>query len=210
MIMIVALCRIVSNYFKKRGNDLDTIFNQFYWIIPTALMIVAIIQTSHWILLNRAASRPSRREKVSPVMPTSPRVPSSSSNMSGNMSGNFADNTQVGGFQATMTILEGMQGTTEIRLPKSSFGIGRFYNPDDDILIALDERSISRRHAYFSSEANAFLLTDTGSSYGTAIYINDKYVNLSPGQPEQIYNGDVVLFGNTIKVQLRLPGLPRN
>lgn len=183
--------------------------NQLYWIIPITLIVVAMVQTIHWILLNRAVRQPSRRSKASPNMPSSPRGVGGSTNTLGNVDNNYADNIHSGGFQGTMTVLEGIPGTTEIRLPKSSFSLGRFYNPDEDILIALDERSISRRHAYFSAEGNNFYLTDIGSSYGTAIYMNDTYVNLSPDQREQVYNGDVVLFGNTVKVQLRLPGQTR-
>lgn len=183
-------------------------FNQLYWIIPTTLILIAIIQTIHWILLNRSARHAGRRGKISPAMPTSPRGATGALS-NNNMSGNYSDSTQTGGFQGMMTILEGMPGTSEIRLPKNSFGLGRFYNPDEDILIALDERSISRRHAYFSADGDFYYLTDTGSSYGTAIYMNDAYVNLSAGQREQVYNDDVALFGNTVKVQFRLPGQSR-
>jgi pSer/pThr/pTyr-binding forkhead associated (FHA) protein len=182
-------------------------FDQLYWIIPITLLFVAIIQTLYWIWLNRSAASVESRGKASPIMPTSPHL---SASQKGNMSGNYSDNMQTGGFQGTMIILEGLHGTNEIRLPKSSFGIGRFYNPDEDILIALDERSISRRHAYFSVESTGFYLTDTGSSYGVMIYMNDTYVKLSPGQRELVYNNDVILFGNTVKVQLQLPGPSRN
>lgn len=184
-------------------------FSQLYWIVPLTLIFIAIIQTMYWILLNRSAGQPNRRNKISPTMPTSPRGASNAPNTMGGIGNDFTDSMQTGGFQGTMTVLEGIPGTTEIRLPKSSFSLGRFYNPDEDILIALDERSISRRHAYFSAEGNNFYLTDIGSSYGTAIYMNDTYVNLSPDQREQVYNGDVILFGNTVKIQLRLPGQSR-
>lgn len=182
-------------------------FENFYSIIPLTLIFVAIIQTIYWIWLNRSINHASNQRKANALMPTSPRM---SSTQTGNLSGDYSDNMQAGGFQGTMLILEGLYGTNEIRLPKSSFGIGRFYSPDDDILIALDERSISRRHAYFTVEANGFYLTDTNSSYGTSIFMNDTYVNLTPGQRELVYNNDVVLFGNTVKVQLQLPGPSRN
>lgn len=182
-----------------------TDLKQLYWMIVVTLFILAILQTIYWIFLMQAANRLPRRSSKDPVMPTSPRstdreTPSDTEDM-------YSDNmNRNGGFHGTMTILEGLPGTTEIRLPRSSFSLGRFYNPDENILIALDERSISRRHAHFSTESNACYLTDIGSSYGTSIYIGDSYQNLSLDQREQVYNGDVILFGNTVRVQLRLPG----
>jgi pSer/pThr/pTyr-binding forkhead associated (FHA) protein len=105
-----------------------------------------------------------------------------------------------------MQVLEGLQGVSEIRFPEPSFGIGRFYSPDEQILVALDDRSISRRHAFFTTEDNEFYLMDMNSSYGTSILMRSTFEDLVPGQKERVYNDDVIRFGKTVKVRLRLLG----
>jgi pSer/pThr/pTyr-binding forkhead associated (FHA) protein len=107
-----------------------------------------------------------------------------------------------------LVVLSGLPDQLESNLPGLEFGIGRFYNQERKILVVLDEKSISREHAFFqyNAQLEQYFLTDKSSSYGTYILANDKFDPLTPDQPQQIFNGDVVQFGNLVKVRFILAG----
>ena len=107
-----------------------------------------------------------------------------------------------------MDVLSGLENTDDIPLPNANFIIGRYYHPENNIHIALDEKSISRRHAHFQGDdaRREYTLTDTNSSYGTALRVNDKLQPLIPGQKFRIYNSDVIQFGQQVTVRFSLPG----
>jgi len=104
-------------------------------------------------------------------------------------------------------ILTGVEGVSEIAIPAKEFTIGRFYSPENDILIGLDERSISRKHARFIADDSVreYFLKDTASSFGTFLLINGQFEQLAPNMQERIYNEDVVRFGNIVTIRLILP-----
>lgn len=110
-----------------------------------------------------------------------------------------------------MIVLGGLPGQKEIPIPGNNFGIGRFYSPESNILVAMDEKSVSRRHAIFMGDEalGEFYLTDTNSSYGTAVRKDNNFEVLTPGQRERIYNEDVVQFGNNVTVRFVLPSATR-
>lgn len=187
---------------------LDNLLNQLLWMIPITLFVLLIFQLLVWVRLNIAARRPpsSSRKRQAPLMPTNPEIAEGTDDsQDGARFGSSFQSSNA----AIMTVLEGIPGVTDIRMPAGEFGIGRFYNADDNILIALEERSISRRHAFFSSNGDEHYLTDLHSAYGTAVVINNNYVTLVPDRPERIYNGDLAVFGQTVKVRFRLPGETR-
>jgi hypothetical protein len=51
-----------------------------------------------------------------------------------------------------------------------------------------------------------YYLTDTSSSYGTAIRKDNQLQLLTPGKRERVYNEDIVQFGNSVTVRFVLPG----
>ena len=55
-----------------------------------------------------------------------------------------------------------------------------------------------------------YYLTDNGSSYGTSIQRGNQFEALKPGQPERLYNEDVVQIGNVVRVRFMLPTDKRN
>jgi hypothetical protein len=178
--------------------------SQLIWIIPLTLVIILILQIFYWLILSvraRPQSRRAARQPSAPIMPTTPggistSVPSYATNPPN------AARTVIG----KVTILSGLP-PKEIPLPGGNFGIGRFYNPEQNVQVAMDEKSISRRHAAFTSNdlLHEYYLTDNGSSYGTSIQRNNQFEPLKPGQPERIYNEDVVQFGNVVRVRFILP-----
>lgn len=104
--------------------------------------------------------------------------------------------------------LAGVEQQTPIRLPSAAeFSIGRFYNPDQNVLVGLDEKSISRKHATltYDSGANAYFLTDNNSSYGTFVLVDNRLEQLTAGRKERVFNEDIIQFGNIVQVRLTLP-----
>ncbi|MFN8529041.1 MAG: FHA domain-containing protein [Anaerolineae bacterium] len=110
-----------------------------------------------------------------------------------------------------MTVLSGLPELFEINLPGNEFGIGRFFNQERKVLVMFDEKSVSREHALFAYNAqlDQYFVTDKSSSYGTYVLVDNKFEPLSPERPERIFNGDVVQFGNVVKVRFLLPGETR-
>lgn len=188
------------------------------WIIPVTLIILAVIQFFYWIYLNN--SIPSEKKTKAPAV-TSPEMPTYPDNLvdsprrgtgAGVSREPQPETTALGEVIPKMIMLNHPKGRKEIKLPSSpSFGLGRFYNREYNILIALDERSISRRHAVLSMDAssNQFYLTDTNSSYGTAIQRGETFTPMTPGEEERIYHNDIVQFGRSLTVQFILPGPTR-
>jgi pSer/pThr/pTyr-binding forkhead associated (FHA) protein len=196
-------------------NFWEQFLGSLRWTVLGALLLIALIQIIYLTWVNLSANRTPggrrrRRQPSAPIMPTQPDnlVPSDYADPSGGVSAarslNPSDNRVV---RPRMVILNGLPAVSEIDLPADEFGIGRFYNPDHNILVALDERSVSRRHAYFSKAGSSeYYLTDTSSSYGTSLRQGDTFQSMTPGQEERVFNGDVVQFGSVVTVRLVLPG----
>ncbi len=170
------------------------------WLSVLALAGLAALQFVYLLALNVAGTSLRRKPKMpkTPIMPTMPQggVTSAPPN---------ATAVRVGG--GKMIILSGLLGSPEIAFPSSSFSVGRFYSPEGNVLVALDEKSISRRHASFEGDdaSRQYSLTDNESSYGTYIQRENRMVRLTPRQRERLFNDDVVQFGNEVMVRFVLP-----
>jgi hypothetical protein len=166
------------------------------WVGVLAMGAIAALQIFYFtvLLIPKRGSRPVRQPNA-PLMPTQPA----------NLDARKNQPLAAGG---KMAVLSGLENTDDIPLPNANFMIGRYYHPENNIHIALDEKSISRRHAHFQGDdtRREYTLTDTNSSYGTALRANDKLQALAPGQKFRIYNGDVVQFGQQVTVRFSLPG----
>ncbi len=175
--------------------------NQLLWIVPAVLAVVAVLQILYLLVLSFApgGQRKPVKQPTTPIMPTTPQGGL-------NPAPNYSAAPVVSA--GKMVLLSGLPNLTEIPLPNNNFGIGRFYHPENNILVALDDKSISRRHATFTGDDNLreYHLTDTSSSYGTSIRKDNQFQLLTPGKRERVYNEDVVQFGNTVTVRFVLPG----
>lgn len=191
-----------------------------WWSVPLTLFILALLQGLYVIWLNITVPRDREttvKQPSSPVMPTHPTDRINTSTPGQRQTRNqpetpATDVMPMENFNGKMIVLSGLPNVSEITLPGANFAIGRFYNPDFNVLVAMDERSISRRHAVFSVDEmrGHVYLTDTNSSYGTTIRKGNDFVLLTPGQQEQIFDGDVVQFGNVVTVRFVLPGDTRS
>lgn len=180
--------------------------SQWYWIIPLTLLILAALQGIYllWLMYAPSGSTRPPRQPGTPIMPTSPE---NMMNTAPPLYGRPAPRVTEG----KMVVIGGISGQKEIPLPGSNFSIGRFYNSERGILVAFDEKSISRQHATFSGDdaRQEYYITDTNSSYGTALQKNGRFELLTPGKRERIYNEDIVQFGNLVTVRFVLPGETR-
>jgi pSer/pThr/pTyr-binding forkhead associated (FHA) protein len=196
--------------------------DQLIWTIPVALVVIASVQLLYLAWLSYAPVPKSSQANIPKIPPINPMefqmeqqqaVPVQATQ-------NFAparpaavpvnpvnDVERVKKF----VVVSGLEEPMEITVPSGSFSIGRYYNLETDILVALDERSISRKHALFEGNdaTKEFYLTDANSSYGTYMLINGRFEPLTPGSRQRIYNEDVVQFGNAVKVRLILPSETR-
>lgn len=178
--------------------------DQLIWTVSIALAIIAVLQVLYFTALGFTLRRPRiRRQPTSPIMPTTPHGGPQYSTQRGVPGSTGTEEGSIG----KMVILRGISNLSEVPLPSNDFGIGRFYNPDGNVLVALDERSISRRHATFISDipTREYYLTDTHSSYGTRIQIGNQFETLTPGKAQRIYNEDVIQFGHVVTVRFTLP-----
>jgi hypothetical protein len=182
--------------------------SQLIWMIPLTLLIIALLQLIYWVILSLTSGPRTRRavrQPGAPVMPTNPG--GINTNIPGYATQPPNARTNIG----KIIIVSGLP-PKEIPIPAGNFGIGRFYSPEQNVQVAMDEKSISRRHAAFTSNEllREYYLTDNGSSYGTALQRNNQFEPLKPGQPERIYNEDVVQFGNAVRVRFLLPADKRS
>lgn len=184
---------------------IDLFLSQIIWIIPVTLAVLVFVQLIYLAIVgaNSAPRQRQRRQPASPLMPTNPDV------YPRRAAPELSVKETV--LTAKMVIMSGIPGGGEMELPGNQFVIGRFYNPSAQVLIALNERSISRRHALFRANPalREYYLSDAGSSYGTSIRKGDRFELITPGQEERIYNGDVVQFGMTVTARFVLPGSTR-
>ena len=178
----------------------DPMFARVGWILALFFAVLAIVQLGYIALLTLLPTG-ERREKQpkEPIMPTKPNVNQTKA--------------AIAPTGARMLVMAGIPGGGEIPMPSDKFIIGRYYHPESTILVALDERSISRRHVQFvgDPERREFYLTDMQSSYGTALQRpgNAGLLPLTPGTRMRIYNEDIVQFGQTVVIKFALPGEPR-
>jgi pSer/pThr/pTyr-binding forkhead associated (FHA) protein len=115
------------------------------------------------------------------------------------------DSTEVESM-GKMVILGGLE-PREIPLPSANFTIGRFYSPENNVLVALDEKSVSRKHAILriAAQGREYYVQDVGSTYGTHLAVEGRFDRLQPGTDVRVYNQDVIQFGSAVQVQFVLP-----
>lgn len=223
--------RLLENSFTEHpygGHMLNP--EELIWTIPAALLVIAVFQLLYLMILSSGR----RRRPSQPTSPVMPRIepgsapPPNASNQPTTLSDapfapDMGTDTQAGttasaprrtnnmmsaGSIGKFIILNGLDGgMREMDFPSNEFGIGRFHNLDANILVALDEKSISRKHAIFicDEQIREYYLVDTNSSYGTHVMVNGEFRTLNPGKNERVYNEDVVQFGNNVTVRLVLP-----
>jgi hypothetical protein len=112
----------------------------------------------------------------------------------------------VDGF-GKMVVVSGMPQTNEIPIPSAQFTVGRFPAPEQNVLIAFDEKSISRQHAIIriNPASREYFVQDVSTAGTQLISADGNISRLVPRQEQRIYNGDMLQFGNAVRVRFVLP-----
>jgi len=168
-------------------------------IVLLILIVLAISQTLRLLWLVYAPTGEPRTKRTDVVLPDVPQS---------NVPSVGRGNTFANGTGKRIEILGGLKQQTMQLPPDQRFSIGRFQNMEQGVLVALDDRSISRRHALFDSNdaLGEYYLMDTKSSYGTYIQLNNEFTKIPAEKRERIYNEDIIRFGNNVVVRFNLPG----
>jgi FHA domain len=198
--------------------NLDVFLNNLFVYLPVGLGIIALMQVVYATYLSITGNVEDRAN-----LPTQPIMPRSSgawsqSKLSGGLPTILAQvgsGPGTGGVSGTtdqgvtgkFVIEAGMPEVKELALPMSEFGIGRFFNPDQKILMAIDEQSISRHHAIFAGDEDLreYYLIDTESTYGTFLFKDGQFEQIAPDLPVRVFNQDVVQLGSKVRLRLVLP-----
>lgn len=106
-----------------------------------------------------------------------------------------------------VAVISGVASLGEYPIATPTFYIGRFVAADQQVMIGLDEKSVSRRHLMVrSTPAKEYFVSDAGSTFGSSIISPDgTMTRMTPNKEERIYNGDIVQLGNAAQVRFILP-----
>lgn len=183
------------------------------WALPVLLAVLAVLQVLRWAWLVYApiteATVPEKKTGALPAI--SQR--DISSGRSGATQGGLPSmsNATIVDVVGKMVVLSGLPEAREYPLPSNHFAIGRLVNIENNIPIALDEGSVSRRHAIVRCDERTreYFIMDANSSYGTHLIVNNQLRTLDPGKEERIYNQDTIQFGNVVRVRMMIVGETR-
>ena len=198
--------------------DIDIFLNNLVVYLPVALGIIALIQIVYAAYLSITGNVEDRANlPTQPIMPRntpgawspsklSPGLPTILAQVSSLVPGTSTSTTEQG-VTGKIVIEAGMPEVKEIGLPMQEFEIGRFFNPDQHVLMAIDEKSISRHHALFDGdeELREYYLTDIGSTFGTYLFRNGQFEQIDRDLPVRVFNQDVVQIGSKVRLRLVLP-----
>ncbi|MEO8393454.1 MAG: FHA domain-containing protein [Chloroflexota bacterium] len=185
------------------------------WVIPAVLAITALLLLFWWIALLIAPPPRARVEQPHRSPPPTPTpVPSSSKRVrpAPAIPDDYHTNLGGSGNIGKFVVMAGLDVLSDLPLPGNSFGIGRFPDEGSNVLIALDEKSISRKHAQlrFDPATGSYFLHDTSSTYGTFLVENNQPRQLPAGKEERVYNQDIIQFGQVVRVRLVVPSDTRD
>jgi len=171
------------------------------WIIPAILAITALLLLLWWIALLIAPS-----VEAPPPPPPPPPVDRAPVPVGKLGFTQFENSSSYGKF----VIAAGVNMMGDIPLPSKQFGIGRFLDEGSGILVAIDEKSISRKHAQLRIDsAGNYILKDTNSTYGTFLVEGNQPRQFAAGSEERVYKNDIIQFGQVVRVRLDIPGEDR-
>jgi hypothetical protein len=106
-----------------------------------------------------------------------------------------------------VAVLAGAPQLGEYPITLPTFYIGRFVAADQQVMIGLDEKSVSRKHLMVRiTPAREYYVSDAGSTFGSSLVSADGTVTkMTVGKEERIYNGDIVQLGNAVRLRFMLP-----
>lgn len=185
------------------------------WIVPAVLGILAILLLLVWLYTNATAGSPA--ESAQPARPQTPVAqaapPPQQPVYAPPPQPTYAPPPQpayappkVEGM-GRVAVLSGVPQLGEYAITAPTFYVGRFVAADQQVMIGLDEKSVSRKHLMVrSTPAHEYFVSDAGSTFGSSLISADgTMTRMTPGKEERIYNGDIVQLGNAVRLRFMLP-----
>lgn len=205
--------------------NLEVFISNLFFYLPFGLGLIAVIQIMYIVFLSfTSQTEASSRQPTSPVMPANTDGAWSQSRLSqglpeilsqvgaGPMTGGMStDHGLMGRFVIEAGTPE-VLALKEFDFPADEFVIGRYEDTRHNVLLSIDEPSVSRRHCFFEGDEDLqeYYLTDEESTYGTYLLKQEQFVPLSPNIPERLYNQDVIQIGGKVRLRVILPTETRN
>jgi hypothetical protein len=198
--------------------DLDSFLRSLIFYLPIGLGVVALIQVMYITYLSITSNVDARDNR--PTQPIMPRTAGGAWSQGKLSSGLPMILAQVGagagtggitggtdhGLSGRFVVEAGLQEAKAFPLPSLEFGIGRFFNEQQQILMAIDAPSVSRFHAHFAGDEDLreYYLIDTESTYGTYLIKDGQLEQFPPNIPVRVFNQDVIEIGR-VRLRLQLP-----
>lgn len=177
---------------------------QMIWILPGVFGVITVLLLLYWVWLLIAPGPRVQQPMSAPPIQT-PKTPA----IHLETDDTIIDRIPTGPTgPASMTVEAGLPGAGTIEFPSAEFRVGRFRDDTQNVLIALDEKSVSRSHALIrgNPQTGEYYIQDIGSRFGTSIVTPQGTVEkLNEGETRRVYNGTVVQFGSAVRVRINLP-----
>ncbi|MFN8377613.1 MAG: FHA domain-containing protein [Anaerolineae bacterium] len=187
------------------------------WIVPAVFGIFAILLLLMWLYTNATAGSPAESSQ-----PSKPQQPVAQAAAPPPAQPVYAPPPQpayappppqpsyappkVEGL-GRVAVLSGVPQLGEYAITVPTFYVGRFVAADQQVMIGLDEKSVSRKHLMVrSTPAHEYFVSDAGSTFGSSLISADgSMTRMTAGKEERIYNGDIVQLGNAVRIRFMLP-----
>ena len=186
-----------------------------FWIVPAVFGVLTVLLLLVWLYTNATAGSPS--ESSAPARPQTPvsqtAAPPPAPVYAPPPQPAYAPPPQpayappkVEGM-GRVAVISGAPQLGEYPITLPTFYIGRFVAADQQVMIGLDEKSVSRKHLMVRvTPAREYYVSDVGSTFGSSLVSADGTVTkMTVGKEERIYNGDMVQLGNSVRLRFMLP-----
>lgn len=185
-----------------------------FWIVPAVFGVLTIVLLLVWLITNATAGSPS--EASAPAKPQAPvaqaapppapvYAPPPPAYAPPPPQPAYAPPKVEG--MGRVAVISGVPQLGEYPITLPTFYVGRFVAADQQVMIGLDEKSVSRKHLMVRcTPAREYYVSDAGSTFGSSLVSGDGTVTrMTVGKEERIYNGDIVQLGNVVRLRFMLP-----
>lgn len=184
------------------------------WIVPAVFGVLAILLLVMWLFTNATAGSPAESSQPArPQAPVAQAAPPPQPTYAPPPQPAYVPPPQpaysapkVEGL-GRVAVLAGVPQLGEYAIAAPTFYIGRFVAADQQVMIGLDEKSVSRKHLMVrSTPSHEYYVSDAGSTFGSSLVSAEgTLTRMTPGKEERIYNGDIVQLGNSVRLRFMLP-----
>lgn len=186
------------------------------WVVPAVFGVIAILLLLMWLYTNATAGQSA--ESSQPARPQTPVAQATPPPQQPAYAPTPPQPAYVPPPQPAyappkveglgrVAVIAGAPQLGEYPITIPTFYVGRFVAADQQVMIGLDEKSVSRKHLMVrSTPAREYFVSDAGSTFGSSLISADgTMTRMTAGKEERIYNGDIVQLGNAVRLRFMLP-----